>query len=408
MQAHRLSVALAALIGSIACAAADAATHDLQLFARAAGDLVPARLRASSKPDTANLDRAPVSVSWALDAAQALQARPQPFVLDSREYWIDAGEAELQRGLDLALSAPGAVVRISPHGGNAGAKIALADIQFSSGGRRLDTAQAVRSVADEDDLHAAGMDAPQGSVALRLSDTLAAGTVRLAVPTARGSYLVHVFEPASKVVLHLGAERDGVSAGEAVRVRASLDGASSIARIGGIASAPDGYSQPIEFVRQSDGSHVADFTPDAAHAVGPGLWEAHAFAVGGGKAAIPRDAKTAFAVSAPVARFDGDVARIDAKGSTVAVRIGVETVMASRYMVSGALYGTGADGRLHPAAIAQTAAWLGNGRGTLDLRYDASSVDGALHAPWELRDLRLVNQADLGLLERRERALALP
>ena len=107
-------------------------------------------------------------------------------------------------------------------------------------------------------------------------------------------------------------------------------------------------------------------------------------------------------------RFDGDVARIDAKGSTVAVRIGVETVMASRYMVSGALYGTGADGRLHPAAIAQTAAWLGNGRGTLDLRYDASSVDGALHAPWELRDLRLVNQADLGLLERRERALALP
>jgi hypothetical protein len=32
---------------------------------------------------------------------------------------------------------------------------------------------------------------------------------------------------------------------------------------------------------------------------------------------------------------------------------------------------------------------------------------GGLSAPYELRDLRLVNQADMGLLERRERALAL-
>lgn len=407
MQAHRLSVALAALIGTLACANASAATRNLQLLARASGDLVPTRLQAANL-STANLDRTPVAVSWMLDAGQALDAHPQPFVRDSREYWIDASETELQRGVDLALSAPGAVVRISPHAGNADAGLAAGDVQLSSAGRRLDNAQALRSVAGEGDLRAAGMDAPQGSVALRLSDTIAAGSVKLAVTTARGGYLVHVFEPASRVVLHLGAERDGVSAGQAVRVRASLDGAASIARIGGIATAPDGYSQDIDFVRQAGGGYAADFTPDPAHAAGPGLWEAHAFATAGGKNAIPRDAKTAFAVSAPAARFDGSAARLDAKDGAIAVRLGVETAAASRYMASAVLYGTGADGALRPAAIAQSAAWLADGRGALELRYDASSIDGALHAPWEVRDLRLVNQADLGLLERRERALALP
>ena len=82
--------------------------------------------------------------------------------------------------------------------------------------------------------------------------------------------------------------------------------------------------------------------------------------------------------------------------------------MASRYQASAVLYGTGADGQLHPAAIAQSAAWLERGKTSLNLRYDASSLATALGAPWELRDLRLVNQADMGLLERRERALVLP
>lgn len=406
MQAHRLSVALAALIGSLACVDASAATQDLRL-ARAPGDLVPAALQ-RAKLATANLDRVPVAVSWAVDPAQALDARPQAFVRDSREYWIDASADQLQRGIDLGLSAAGAVVRLSPHRDTTAARLVAGDIQLSVNGQRLDNAQAVRSVADADELRAAGMDAPQGSVALRLSDSVGSSGVKLALPTAAGSYLVHVFEPASPVVLHLGAERDGVSAGQDVRVRATLDGAASIARIGGIATAPDGYSQDVEFVRQADGSHVADFTPDAAHAVGPGLWEVHAFATAAGRNGVPRDAKTAFAVSAPVARFDGSAARVDAKGGGLVVRVGVESVAASRYMVSGTLYGTGADGALHPVAVAQSAAWLADRNGTIELRYDASSIDGAAHAPWEVRDLRLVNQADLGLLERRERAIALP
>ena len=412
MHQHRqssLAVALAVL-GGITFAGNALGADTLRLLARSAGDQIPSALRtpAHGQLATAQLDRTTVTTSWALDATQALDARPQPYASESREYWIDASETDLQRGLPLALSAPGAVIRISPHGGKSTAAIATADVQLGVAGRRLDNATAIRSLASEDELRAAGMDAPQGSVALRLTDAVPAGQLQLTLPTARGNYLVHVYEPASAVLLTLGAERDSILGSEPLRIRASLAGA-TLERIGGLISAPDGASQDIAFARQSDGSYLANVTPDIAHAAGPGLWEVHAFALAGGKLAIPRDGRTAFAVSIPVARLDGTVTRNAAVGKReLSLRIGVDTAMASRYQASAVLYGTGADGQLHPAAIAQSAAWLERGKGSLELRYDAASLATALGSPWELRDLRLVNQADMGVLERRERALVLP
>jgi len=408
-QRHFSRSAAIALLGSFALAGNASAADALRLLARSANDQVPTALRAPApgKLATAHLDRSPVAVSWTLDAAQALDARPQPFTSESREYWVDANEAEMQAGLPLVLSAPGAVIRISPHG-KIRPTITASDVQLSVGGRRLDNASALRGLASEDELRAAGMDAPQGSVALRLADTVPTGALRLALPTAQGSYLVHVYEPASALVLKLGAEHDSIVGAETVRIHASLAGA-TMQRIGGMISAPDGANQDITFARQVDGSYLASVVPDIAHAGDPGLWEVHAFAVSNGKLAVPRDARTAFAVNVPVARLDGTVTRNDgADKRELALRVGVETAMASRYQASAVLYGTGADGQLHPAAIAQSAAWLERGKTSLNLRYDASSLATALGAPWELRDLRLVNQADMGLLERRERALVLP
>lgn len=394
-----LAVASLALAGFAApSVAADAA----RLLARTPQDLVAAQLiQPSRRMDVQSLDHAPVALSWPLDSAQALDVRPQVHTAQSREYWIDASESQMQNGVDLPLSAPGAIVRISPH--DADAAIAAGDVQVRVAGRRLDNAEAIRNAADTDALRAAGMDVPQGSVALRLSDAVT-GKTQLAVPTARGAYLVHVFEPASAVVFALAADRDGIAGGERVTFRATLAGA-TLDRIGGLVSAPDGASQNVDFARQSDGSYLGSVTPDVAHASGPGLWEIHAFGMTAGKDAVPRDAKTAFAVSVPVARLDGSVARTAARDG-VTLRIGVETTAASRYALSGVLYGTGTDSRLHPVAMAQSAAWLPAGHGSLELRYDAASL--SLAAPWEVRDLRLVNQADFSVQERRERAIALP
>lgn len=406
-----LALACAMTVASAAASAQSVSgVGKLTLLGAAPQDQIATRLRgpAPGKLAVDRLDHTSVSVSWALDPAQALDARPQPFVRESREFWIDASEAELQAGVKLALSAPGAVIRISPHADKASTTIDARDIVLRAGGRSYSSAEATRGIVDEAALSAAGMDAPHGSIAMRLSDAIGAGNVELSVPTVHGSYLVHVFEPASAVVLKLGADRDSVNAGAPIRIRASLEG--GIGRINGLISAPDGASQNLDFARQSDGSYVASVTPDLAHAGDQGLWEAHTFAVASGKAAIQRDAKTAFAVGVPVARFDGSAERNTSKAGVggIALNVGVESIAPSRYQVSAVLYGTASDGSLKPTAMAQSATWLASGHGAIELRYDADSLaKSGVRAPYELRDLRLVNQADMSLLERRERALTL-
>ncbi|MCW5577077.1 MAG: DUF4785 family protein [Dokdonella sp.] len=397
---------VAALALASGLAASAHAAPALRLLAASSQDLIATELVTPvAKRQAADaLERAPLAVSWPLDASAALDAQPQAYVAQSREYWVDASASELQAGLRLKLSSPGALVRISPHAGKAA--VSASDVQLTVDGRRLDNSKSMSAVADADALHAAGMDVPQGSIIMKL-DSKAVGDVRLAMPAAQGAHLVHVFEPASAVALSLAATRDSIAGGDTIAFRAQLEGA-TLDRIGGLVSAPDGSSQNVDFVRQGDGSYLGQVRPDLAHAGGPGLWEMHAFGVTAGKDAIPRDAKTAFAVSVPVARLDGHVSQSASltKDGSIAVRIGVQASVASRYAVSGVLHGTGDDGQLHPVAMGQSAAWLQPGRGTLELRYDAASL--SLHAPWEVRDLRLVNQADFSLQERRARALYLP
>ena len=164
----------------------------------------------------------------------------------------------------------------------------------------------------------------------------------------------------------------------------------------------------MKFAHNTDGSFNASFTPDAAHAVGPQLWEAHVFtAANDGKLSVLRDAKTAFAVSAPTAHFAGAAqAHTDAAG--VHATFDLDAGAASRYQVSGVLYGTASDGAMRAVAIGQSASWLEAGKGQIGLSFDADIVGASgLHAPFEVRDLRLIDQATMSLVERRERALVI-
>jgi hypothetical protein len=383
------------------------------LLARSSSDQIPSRLVAANtnKVDNAQLDRAASSMSWALDPQVALDARPTAHVAESREYWIDATGDELQRGVNLSTTAKGALIRISPHADNH-SRLDASSLGIAASGKRYASADAISAAADEDALRAAGMDAPQGSLVVKLKDSVGAGTIELTASNAQGKYLIHVFEPASPVVLNLQATTDTVIAGESIRFVAQVAGGAKLERISGLISSPNGHSQSVDFVRQRDGSYVANARPDTAHAGGHGLWEVHAFGVATfNKQDVQRDARTAFAVSTPTARLDGSIKNQRAalgKSADKTISLGVETASASRYQLAGVLYGTAADGTLRPAVVAHSAKWLDAGSGTIDLRFDAAEIAKAgVKAPFELRDLRLINQADMSLIERRERAAVL-
>lgn len=400
---------LSALAASLLLAAAlPAHAAELRLAAPAASDQVVKRLVAADQGRaTAALDRAPVSLSWALDPAEALDQRPAPFVQNSREYWLNADEAQLRRGVALPTTAAAALIRISPHSNNS-TKLGVDDLVVRNGGRQFDGRAATQNVADTQALRAAGMDVSEGTVVLKLATDVGQGRIELAAPAARGNYLVHVFEPTSQQVLRLNAARDTVVGGESVQIVAALDGARA-GSAKGVLTAPDGHAQNFDLTPQRDGSWRAQITPDAAHAVGPGLWEVHTFVSGGEREQqVLRDAKTAIAVAVPTARLSGAVEHERSRDGAVRLSVGIEAASASRYQLAGVLYGTAADGSRKPAVYAQSAAWIAAGNSRLVLQFDAEALKTAgLAAPYELRDLRLGNQADLSTLERRERALEL-
>lgn len=397
------------LVALMLATSAQAADPARALLPAGNNDLVPVRLDSAAKnlEATANLDHQPAAMSWALDPDSALDARPQPFVQQSREYWIDASADQLQQGLNLSTSAAGAVIRMSPHA-NSLAVIDASTLMIRANGRSHSGSEAIRRLADDDALHAAGMDVPQGSVVFRLSDSLGAGAVQLVAPNASGNWLVHVFEPASTIVMTLAAERDTVLAGQELRVRASIKGGANLDRLSGLLSSARGQTQNFSFVRQPDGSWLGRVKPNAASAGGFGLWEIHAFGhASNGKFSVPRDARTALAVSRASARLDGSVSRLAqiGKDGGLTLRVGLQAASASRYQLAAVLYGTNAHGQQVPVAAAHSANWLDVGTGAIDLAFDSTSFSASgIGAPWELRDLRLINQADMSLLERRERA----
>lgn len=361
------------------------------LLPAGASDQVPQRLAVLPAPGGA-IERKPVAFSWALDPNEAL-SDTAPFLAESREYWMTVDAAELQRGLPLQMTAPGALIRVSPAKGSAGLR--GSDFSVNAGNRKVGIAQA----ADADTLRKAGMDASAGTQVIRLGDGSGAGRHVLRAANARGRYVVHVFEPTSDRMLFARAERNQVLAGSDMRVAI---GATTAGRSTGVASqallvGPDGSSQPVAVRDAAGGGQEAIFTVPANASQAKGLWELQVF---GDVGDVPRDARTAFAVAQPTARFAG-IFGVDA--ARLRVSLPVEAASPGRYEARGTLYATARDGSLRPVSQAHAAAWMESGDGMLVLQFARAHVPAGYGAPYELRQLELNDQGRMAPIEVRSR-----
>ena len=401
-------LAIAALFPALGQSATTRPTSaPTSMLAAMPGDQIPDRLLGGESVRI-DVDHAPVQVSWALPGADKLAPRPQPFQRLSRNFQIDASGTELERGVSVPLSAPGAMLHISPRD-SASAPLSAAQVYLTVQGQRHSAGRFAGSMASGSSMAQAGMSVQPGSIAMRLDDSVGAGTIRVDAQGARGHYLIQVREPQSPFALVLVADRDTRLAGQAVEFRAHLRQPADTARVdavSGVLEAPDGWSTNIDFAPMPDQSYVARIRPAAAHAGQRGLWQVHVFASGhAGRQVLLRDASNAFAAVRPTARFNGHLRRqANRPGGDLAIEVGIEAAAASRYAIAGVLYGHDGHGALKPAVYAQSADWLtpGNDRHII-LLFDADAVArSGLQAPFELHDLRLDDQVQLGLLERRQ------
>ncbi len=414
---HRILAS--ALLAIFTATSAFAGTH--ALLPAQPGDLVPTTLRArtataSPAPLTSaaaedaprvQTERQPVSVSWALPHDQPVESAAQPFEHSSREYWMDVSATTLQRGIELPLTAPGAVIRLSPSDPQGG-RLDAGKVQLRLGRQSLNVPQASSTLADEQSLRAAGLDVPQASMMFKLKPELGSGIATLQAPTASGRYVVHVFEPQSPYSVTARGDRSEVLLGNDMRVRVAMhdaDKAAPLAAVGGFLRAPDGTTTNLAYQRQQDGSFTTDVQPRNIPAT-PGLWEVHSFTAGTDAAGneVRRDTTTVFAAAVPTARFSGVAKTSRSADHGIDITLGVTAASSSRFAASAVLYGRATNGRMVPAAFAQSAAVLDKGDGQLVLHFDADSIKG-VGAPFELHDLRLQDQPAVSLIERQAVAL---
>lgn len=396
-----------ALIGAV-FAPAFAYAGSFQLLAADTGDLVATQLTVAKSAPPAGIERAPVDFAWALDPHEPL-TRQSPYVAESREFWTDLDADQLQKGYRFQTTAPGALVRLSPTGQSKSRGLQLGDLGLRIDGNTLDLATAVATSADATQMKAAGVDFNEGTVVFQLAPEIAAGSVELIAKRAKGKYLLQVYEPDSPIALSLTSDHDRLLAGGSLTLTAKWQATDDMVQprsIGALVSSPDGYSKSLKFVRTKRGDYQATMTLPADAGTGLQLWEVHSFGVLQSKTGtIARDAKTSFSVSRPTARLSGEANTSLAKSNGLSVGLSLEVASPGRYELRGVLYGTDAKGALKPFAIAHAARWMEPGAGSIDLAFGDLAMKSGMAAPFELRDLQLNDQARLGLLETRARAL---
>ncbi len=356
-------------------------------------DITPLRTIAAPPPSR-DVERAPVQYSWRVDPGADLVA-PPPHVTESREYWRTVDAAELQRGVALQATAPGALVRLSPTSG--AAPVDADAVRVTRAGRAVPLARRSPSLP----LQAAGLAVPDGTATVQLDRGAGAGAFAVQAADARGRYVVHVYEPESDVRLFAALGRDRVPAGGHADIAVNLqDGPTRLRglKAGGLLVAPDGRTWPLDLAAGRDGILRGRAQVPVDIGTSPGLWEVQVFA---GDGTVQRDARTAFAVAAPTARLAGGY-RFDAR--RLSFTLPVDAATAGRYEARGTLYATAPDGVARPVSVAHSARWMAPGRGDLVLAFDRTHLPAGYGAPFELRQLELNDQSRMAPVERRERA----
>jgi len=242
------------------------------------------------------------------------------------------------------------------------------------------------------------------TVALKTASAAPAGALKLSTQQALSSndkYLVQIKEKNSPYELSVSIPTQTYTEGEKVIARGAMlsnGKAFKAAKTGATLVAPNGDVSQVNV--RVNGTNI-DFTAaDQSNIQSPvnGMYEIHVESVGEQDGlAVQRNAKVAFAMSRDTAALRGASIK-NSNGLSADVKIVANE--ASRFEVRGVLYGTNSKGRLVPVMETHAAQNTNAGAETINLAFDAAILKKAgVKAPYELRDVRLFDQKQLGMID---------
>jgi len=377
------------------------------------GDLAAQALIGSDVkiPDSRHVETDAVHFAWPLSAVSAATETDATARVESRQYWFDTKGSALAQGISLPLTSRNAVIRISPLEADGNVRIDARSVELSVDGRPLDADRALRSVADGESLNRQGMPVPPSTLAFRLGDEVPPGVLGLRVQRVPGSQpmVVHVFEPESEWVAELSRSGHNAMAGELLEFDFALKQGARAAAVDSVQAVLTdplaGQSWKLD-VDAGAGRLTHPAPADGFVSGFDGLYEAHVYLETRQQGLIiRRDLKLPVSVVPPLARFDGRSAVLS-DDSGLRLTLGVENAAPGRFQVNAQVFGTDVDGNLQPLAFAQAAETLEQSFGTISLQIGADLLGASgLSAPFEVRNLELLDQGRMYVLQRHQRAL---
>jgi hypothetical protein len=409
------------LIASCLVAGSTLAMAEIEWLEPRAGDLLASSLTTELRavPSSMHHESAPINFSWNADQATAGRTpaagpseTPTTPVVESRQYWLDVTGADLARGVELPLTAPGAVVRISALESGSGISLDPDRLQLEIDGRPVNAELGPQDFTTGAEMRREGMQVPEDSLAFRLSDRVGGDSLRITHEGLRDQVplVINVFEPNSAWTARLALPRFNVLAGQPLDFEFSLgNGREQIeaASMQAVLVSPDASQTWPIAARDGNGLAMAAAPLADTDRPVPGLYETHVYVEGEFRGqTIRRDLTLAFNIAPATARFSGTAERN--RASDLALVMGIENVVAGRYQVNAEILGTNARGQLELLGFVQSAAELEAGGGQIELALDDEMVRASgLSAPFEVRNLQLLDQGRMYLLEDREQALRL-
>ena len=332
-------------------------------------------------------------------------------ISESRQYYIDTTGGQLADGIDLPLTAPGAVIRLSTGTSDNRSGLSLRQLELKLNGNTVDARKIAQNVTGGRQLRASGWRVPENTLAFRMDRATGAGTLTLRYSglTADAPVLVHVFEPESRWVARLALNNQRFLAGQTITASLMIDDGlrqQTPTAASAILSAPGG--EHLRSMHRSGGDGFWQLiAPEQVQSNHQGLYEIHLHVEQRfGDLIVRRDISHAVSIAPSLARFSGTATV--AHDRQVQLALPVEASLAGRYQINATLYATDQKGELQPAIFSQSAAVLPAGGGPLSIAFDTQALAQAgLGAPFELRDVSLLDQGRMLQLEHRQRALVI-
>lgn len=357
------------------------------------------------------VEKEAVHFSQRISTNRPISFKAKGYTSVSDEYWFETTGKQLKSGVGLAISTPGALVRLSGKQADKHSIKAKAidpnSVELFKNSQKMSKPFSQKISQQE---FATANIFPNSS-AMKLNSKLGKGAFTLKVNAYLDDnerYIVNVKEKNADHKLHLSLAKQSYIQGQKINFSSELRATSTneatltpskpVVYI----KAPSGETKPINF--DKNGNQFQFTMPtDLSPAKRGQLFELYVETESLTKGSIvKRNAKVAFAVAQPTARIEAVADSTMMKNSVVpsSVDISLQVASEGRYEVSALIYGASNKKLSLPFMLSRSAYYLAPGEHTVKLQLDTNIIkDSGLKAPYMVKNVRLMDQSRLALLQ---------